>query len=66
MMRRQFFVTDGGYMGYGLGGLEKGDIVVVFLGGRVPFVLRPVGDHYLLRGDCCKFPFYLHCSENVS
>jgi len=55
VLNRQFFVTDGGYMGYGPKGLQTGDMVVVFLGARVPFVLRSCGNHYLLLGDCCKF-----------
>jgi len=55
MLTRQFFVTERGYMGYGQKGLDIGDVVVVFLGAKVPFVLRPSGDYFLLRGDCCEF-----------
>ncbi|KAK0646909.1 heterokaryon incompatibility protein-domain-containing protein [Cercophora newfieldiana] len=38
---RRFFVTESGYIGRGPQRLRTGDIVVVLLGGKVPFILRP-------------------------
>ena len=32
--------------------MRKGDIVVVFHGGQVPYILRPVGKNYLFLGEC--------------
>ncbi|KAK4223393.1 heterokaryon incompatibility protein 6, OR allele [Podospora fimiseda] len=36
------FLTDSGYLGMGPSECKEGDVVVVFCGGRIPFVLRPV------------------------
>ncbi|KAK3906035.1 heterokaryon incompatibility protein-domain-containing protein [Staphylotrichum tortipilum] len=38
------FLTKEGYLGMGPAGVEVGDMVVVFCGGRIPFVLRPKED----------------------
>ncbi|KAI0128832.1 heterokaryon incompatibility protein-domain-containing protein [Xylariales sp. AK1849] len=54
---RQLFGTRTGYMGRGLYSVRAGDIVVLLLGARVPFVLREsktLGEYYLV-GEC-----YLH------
>ncbi|KAI0147064.1 hypothetical protein GGR57DRAFT_506041 [Xylariaceae sp. FL1272] len=51
---RQFFGTTNGYMGRGLDSVQRGDIVGVFIGAKVPFVLRPTADNdglYLV-GEC--------------
>jgi hypothetical protein len=37
---RKFFIASKGYMGIGPGSLMKGDWVFVFLGSRVPLILR--------------------------
>ena len=42
------FLTEAGLLGMGPGGVRAGDVVVVFCGGRVPFVLRPDGE----KGGC--------------
>ncbi|KAF8851069.1 hypothetical protein BDZ45DRAFT_602030 [Acephala macrosclerotiorum] len=34
------FLTEQGYLGLGQEGVRKGDIVCVFCGGDVPFLLR--------------------------
>jgi hypothetical protein len=48
--------TANGYMGWAPAGAQKGDIVCIFLGGDVPFIIRPLSDgHYHLLGDC-----YIH------
>ncbi|KAK4459711.1 heterokaryon incompatibility protein 6, OR allele [Cladorrhinum samala] len=36
------FLTENGYLGMGPADSREGDVVVVFCGGRIPFVLRPV------------------------
>jgi hypothetical protein len=48
---RTFFVTRQGYMGVGPGCLGEQDIVCVFLGGKVPFVLHREHSEYLLLGE---------------
>jgi hypothetical protein len=61
---RRFFITEQGYFGLGPSSTCPGDEVKVFLGGRVPFVIRPAapkngllplpctGSVYTLVGDC--------------
>lgn len=49
---RVFAVTTNGYYVLGPKVTEVGDIVCVFLGGKMPFVLRPWGTRYLLVGEC--------------
>jgi hypothetical protein len=49
---RRIFVTGNGTIGLGPASVQKGDIVVEFLGGLTPFVLRPCDNHYLLVGEC--------------
>jgi hypothetical protein len=54
----QYFTTDIGYMGRGPADTQRGDIVCIFFGADVPFILRPVpncDDRYCLLGECCKF-----------
>ncbi|KAK3984904.1 heterokaryon incompatibility protein-domain-containing protein [Cladorrhinum sp. PSN332] len=36
------FLTENGYVGMGPADSKEGDIVVVFCGGRIPFLLRPI------------------------
>jgi hypothetical protein len=63
---RKLFITEGGYMGYGLKGIEAGDVVVVLLGARVPFVLQPTGDSHVLRGDCCEYSSPQYIRETIA
>jgi hypothetical protein len=54
---RCFFMTEKGYLGRGLKSTKKGDKVVIFDGGKTPFLLREAGHHgdvkkYKLVGDC--------------
>jgi hypothetical protein len=53
----QFFTTDKGYTGRGPVDTQHGDIVCIFFGADVPFILRSVpncdGRYYLI-GECCK------------
>lgn len=51
---RQFFGTRKGYMGRGLHSVQIGDLVVVLLGGKVPFVLREsrTKGKFFLVGEC--------------
>jgi hypothetical protein len=48
----RFFVTDDGRIGLGQRHAEIGDVVVVFDGASVPFLLRPVENGYVLVGSC--------------
>lgn len=56
---RRFFATIGGYMGLGPPGMRPGDLVCVFLGGPVPWVIRREGNEYILIGEC-----YVHGCMN--
>ncbi|KAJ3545871.1 hypothetical protein NM208_g2285 [Fusarium decemcellulare] len=55
--RRRFIVTSGGQIGFGPEEAERGDVVVIIPGGKVPYVLRRVEDSgsgtekYRLLGD---------------
>ncbi len=49
---RKLFSTLSGHIGIGDGTLEPGDLVCVFLGGRTPFIIRPVGQKYKFVGEC--------------
>jgi len=58
---RQFFVTSSGFIGRAPLGSRIGDSIVVFSGGRVPFVIRKCQDvdsftvdRYVLIGEVCK------------
>ena len=52
-LNRKMFLTEGGRLGLGSSSVEKGDLVCVLLGSRVPFVLRRCGKGDLegLRAD---------------
>lgn len=41
---RRFFSTENGRMGRGAHGVEVGDFVVVFVGAKVPFIIRKSGE----------------------
>lgn len=50
---RRFIVTEKGYLGLAPEVAEEGDSVCVFLGGQVPFLLRPIGHgKYRVCGEC--------------
>ncbi|KAL6791065.1 HET domain-containing protein [Trichoderma sp. SZMC 28012] len=49
---RIFARTESGYYVLGPAVMEKGDVVCVLFGGKLPFCLRPVGKQYLLVGEC--------------
>jgi len=46
------FITKNGHVGLGSTDLQEGDMVAMLHGGKVPSVLRPKGDQYLLIGAC--------------
>ena len=52
---RRICVTKGRYMGITTYDTEKGDLLVMFEGFAMPFVLRPKGDDFIIIGDC-----YIH------
>ena len=49
---RRFFVSIAGYMGLGPPGMRPGDMLCVFLGGQVPWIIREVDGGYVLVGEC--------------
>jgi hypothetical protein len=46
ILRKRLFVTKTGLIGMAPPNLAAGDQLVVFYGGRVPFLVRSVGEHY--------------------
>lgn len=53
---RSFVITDKGYIGFAPEESTKGDLVALFPGGKVPYVLRPKADDcYVFLGDA-----YIH------
>lgn len=52
---RRICVTKGRYMGITTYDTEKGDLLVMFEGFAMPFVLRSKGDDFIIIGDC-----YIH------
>lgn len=47
-----FFTTSGRSLGMGSSSLQKGDKIVIFLGGQTPFAIRPTGKGtYRLLGE---------------
>jgi len=52
---RRLVTTKRGYVGMALETTQKGDVIGVHLGCTMPVVLRPVGDHFRVVGEC-----YIH------
>jgi len=50
MYRRKFYTTSKRF-GIGPKGRRKWDLVVVHLGGHVPYILREEVEHYVLTGE---------------
>jgi hypothetical protein len=50
--RTPLCTTEKGYLAAVPFVTKVGDFIAVLAGGRVPFVLRPIGDHYRLVGPC--------------
>jgi hypothetical protein len=46
------FETKDGYFGLGPKTMRKDDLICVLFGSNVPFVLRRVGDYFVLVGEC--------------
>jgi hypothetical protein len=52
---RLFFVTKEGFMGLGSQGIASGDVVCAILGGRLLYIVRPLGEGtglYQFMGNC--------------
>ncbi|RMJ04946.1 hypothetical protein CDV36_014380 [Fusarium kuroshium] len=45
------FLSAGGYVGLGPGAMDSGDVIAIFYGAHVPFVLRPKGQEFQLLGE---------------
>jgi hypothetical protein len=52
---RKVFITKNGHLGVGPMAMRSGDITSILFTARTPFILRPVGDQYILVGEA-----YLH------
>jgi hypothetical protein len=53
LLNRQIFITSDSRMGLGLDDVHKGDLIALFLGAQVPFVVREVtSDVYISVGEC--------------
>jgi hypothetical protein len=52
LMGRLYFETEKGLLGMGPGLVQPGDQVVIFFGGNMPFILRPVGKLWRFLGVC--------------
>jgi hypothetical protein len=50
--QRRFFLSSEKYMGMGPAAMQKGDIICIFYGGRVPYIVRPTAEYYELVGEC--------------
>ncbi|OTA90543.1 hypothetical protein M434DRAFT_77799 [Hypoxylon sp. CO27-5] len=52
-LHRRFFVTTGNLMGIGPETMEKDDMIVILFGGKVPYVVRELGEaKYSFIGEC--------------
>jgi Heterokaryon incompatibility protein (HET) len=58
----QLLITEGNYMGRGPPEMQKGDWICIFLGGKVPYVIRRLHTRWMLIGECCKCPW---CIEST-
>ncbi|KAH6694887.1 heterokaryon incompatibility protein-domain-containing protein [Leptodontidium sp. MPI-SDFR-AT-0119] len=47
-----FIITANGLIGRGIATVQPGDVICVLLGGKVPYVIRSVEDHYRFVGEC--------------
>ncbi|KAL8893370.1 MAG: hypothetical protein Q9192_005336 [Flavoplaca navasiana] len=45
-----FFITENGFIGCTVSTVRQGDLVCVALGSTYPFILRPEGNEFLIRG----------------
>lgn len=49
---RRFFVSRNSLMGIGPKAMKEGDVIAVLFGGKVPYLLRPVGASFNFLGEC--------------
>lgn len=47
-------ITSKGSFGSTQMEVQEGDLVCIFLGARIPFIIRPYEDRYFLIGEACK------------
>lgn len=57
MIGKRLFLTQTGYLGIGPAHAVAGDVVVVFCGGRIPFVLRPLEEEGAATEEGKRGPF---------
>jgi hypothetical protein len=56
---RSFFISPKGHMGLGTLGVQVGDEICVLLGCNQPLIVRRVGDHHLVVGQCYVYGMML-------
>ena len=49
---KRFFTTQQGFIGLALSRTEPKDVVCILKGATVPFIMRQVGERYVLVGEC--------------
>lgn len=49
---RCLFYTTSGHISLGPGNIARNDIIYIFGGAIMPIVMRPLGDHFGIIGDC--------------
>jgi hypothetical protein len=53
MKGKRPFLSRLGYVGMGPQYMQTGDVIAIFNGASVPFIIRPVGeDRFRLMGEC--------------
>jgi hypothetical protein len=52
MNGRKYFVSSNDFIGLVPEAAQEGDMICVFMGGKTPFLVRPVGGNYQLLGAC--------------
>lgn len=48
---RKLFFTGKGFIGLGPAAMQAGDLCCILFGAKVPYILRPVGYHFVLVGE---------------
>jgi hypothetical protein len=49
---RRLFYTTSGHIGLGPGNMARDDVICILGGAVMPIVVRPLGDHFGIVGDC--------------
>jgi hypothetical protein len=52
LLGRSFFTTTTGFLGIGVPGIRRGDVITILFGAELPFVLRQNGEVCQMIGAC--------------